>query len=92
MTTVRKLLDGTYQYWIELDEPSPAKDLTVTLRHTNGSRVRSWTSPANLSAQQVAWHVFDIDGKTGSVTSVDQVINSELPEVREPNTYVCPKV
>jgi hypothetical protein len=92
VTTVRRLIEGNYEYWIELDDPSPAGDLTVTLRAKNDRVVRSWISPANPSTtDQIGWHVFDLDGKTGSVRSINRVVQSELPEAHEPNDDVCPR-
>jgi hypothetical protein len=92
LTTVRKLLPGTYEYWIELNNSSPAGDLTVTLRRPNGSVVRSWSSPPNPSvADQIGWHVFDIGGKRGSIVSIDQTIAGDVPDgAHDPNTHVCP--
>ena len=91
ITTVRRLIAGKCEYWIELHEPSPAGDLTVTLRDKSGRVVRSWISPANPSPDdEIGWHVFDIDGSTGSIASVNQTVNSELPEAHTPNTDVCP--
>ncbi len=92
ITTVRKLIAGKYEYWIELDDPSPAGDLTVTLRRSNGSVVRSWSSPANPGNSQIGWHVFDLDGGSASMTSVDQTIAGDVPDgAHDPNTDVCPQ-
>ena len=53
--------------------------------------MREWPSPANASTQQIGWHVFDIDGTTGIVTSVDTVTDSYLPRsAHDPYTDVCP--
>ena len=63
----------------------------MTLRAKNGRVVRSWVSPANPSTtDQIGWHVFDFDGKTGSVRSINQVINNSVPQVHELHTDVCP--
>jgi hypothetical protein len=92
VTTVRQLIPGTYEYWIELDDLSPAGDLTVTLRNANGRILRTWTSPENPNVNtQVGWHVFDINGQTKLITSIDQVIDDGLPDgAHDPNTDVCP--
>lgn len=91
VTTVRRLLDGRYEYWIELDGLSPAADLAVTLRRSNGDVVRTWTSPENPSTDtQIGWHVFNINGSTGRVTSIDQVSADTPGNAHIPNTNVCP--
>jgi hypothetical protein len=91
VTTVRQVIPGTYEYWIELESQIPAGDLTVTLRRSNGSVVQSWSSPENASIDQRGWHVFDINGQTKSITSFDQLIDDDLPEgAHDPNTNVCP--
>jgi hypothetical protein len=93
VTTVRRLLDGTYEYWIGLDHLTLAGELTIVLRDSNGHVVRGWTNPANPSTQSgVSWHVFDIDGDDGRVTSIDEPIDGGPPQqVNEPSTEVCPK-
>jgi hypothetical protein len=90
--TVRKLLNGRYEYWVELDHPSPAEGVTVTLIDDGGSVVRSWSSPINLSLTlEIGWHVFDIDGATGQVTSVDETTNDTFPfGAPLPVADVCP--
>ncbi len=89
VTTVKRLLAGAYEYWIELAESSPPRELTVTLRNANGKVVRSWLSPANPSVQ-VGWHVFDIEGASKRITSIDLVIDSDLADgAHAPNTDVC---
>lgn len=91
VTTVAFLLEGTYEYWIELAEFVPAGDLTVTLRNANGNVVRSWSSPANPSSER-GWHVFDIQGQRKSVTSVNRLIDATLPfGAHAIATRVCPK-
>jgi hypothetical protein len=91
ITTIRQLLPGTYEYWILLYAPSPAGDLTVNLRNANGREMRSWTSPANSSLETVGWHVFDLDGATRNIASVNETIDDSLPfGAHDPNTDVCP--
>jgi len=96
ITTVRQLLNGRYEYWIELMTESPAGDVTVTLKNTSGAAVRSWSSPANTNLDggiELGWHVFDLDGATGNVTSVDETtdIDDYLPNSgHDPNDNVCP--
>jgi hypothetical protein len=95
MTTVRQLLDGTYEYWIRVGRDSPAGEVTVTLRDSNGSVVDTWSSPpAPEASREVAWHVFDVDGATGEVTSKDQAHDMAiggLPDAaHDPSTPVCP--
>lgn len=90
VTTVKKLLTGTYEYWIELAESAPPRELTVTLRNANGKAIRSWLSPANPSVQ-VGWKVFNIEGDSRRITSIDLLINSDLADgAYAPNTDVCP--
>lgn len=91
VTTVRKLLAGRYEYWIELYDTAPAGDVTVTLRDTGGTILHSWSSPANLSTTDaIGWHVFDLDGGTGIVASVDQPIDTLLPRgAHIPFSNVC---
>jgi hypothetical protein len=85
ITTIHDLLPGAYEYWIFLGV-APAGELTVTLTDQGGRAVRSWASPAVTSALEGFWHVFDVDGTPGRVTSVD------APPVRfrTPVTNVCP--
>lgn len=92
VTTVRRLIPGKYEYWIELDNPSPAGDLSVTLRRPSGSVIRGWTSPANPDvSKEKGWHVFDVNGSTRSVASINQLIDEELPDgAHNPSSNVCP--
>ena len=91
VTTVLQLLDGTYEYWIELKGQSNAGDLTVLLRGAGGAVVASWTSPANSGDPSLGWHVFNVDGATGVVTSIDVLGNNALPTVaHSDNLNVCP--
>jgi hypothetical protein len=91
VTTVRKLLAGAYEYWIELDEGAPAGELTINLKNTGGSVLASWSSPANPSVTiELGWHVFNIDGSTGIVTSVDQRIDDFVfSGAHDPSFNVC---
>jgi hypothetical protein len=86
ITTIYDLLPGSYEYWIASD-PAPAGELTITLTDRGGRVVRAWSSPEVTSALTGAWHVFDVDGATGRVSSVD------APPVRFPTqvTNVCPE-
>lgn len=91
ITTIYQLLAGKYEYWIELESTSAAGDLTITLRDNDGRTVRTWTNPAVPGADQVGWHVFDIDGTKGTISSIDQLISDSLPDgAHDPNTDVCP--
>jgi hypothetical protein len=93
IATFYALLQGTYEYWIELDDPTPAGEVTVNLVNSAGNVIRSWSSPeVPNNPNQVGWHVFDIDGSTGIVTSVDVVdLSGDMPNVaHSPNTDVCP--
>jgi hypothetical protein len=87
VTMVKKLLAGTYEHWIDL-EPAPAGDLTVTLRNANGKVVRSWDSPANPDSETAPWHVFDIQGPTKRITSIDELPGSYGHDGN--TTDVCP--
>lgn len=92
ITTVRRLLGGKYEYWIELLYSTPPADVEVILRNATGRVMRSWSSPANPNpGAELGWHVFDIDGSSRSITSVDVLIDSDLPNgAHSPNTNVCP--
>lgn len=98
VTTVYRLLPGTYEYWIELYTPTgatPAGELTIVLRDKGGRVVRRWANPAaDPSGPEAAWHVFDIDGSNGSVASINQLDlnNGNLPAGAHPDgTDVCPR-
>jgi hypothetical protein len=91
ITTLTRLLAGMYEYWIELDHPAPAGDLTVDVRTANGRVLRSWSSPANPAFPQKGWHVFDIQGSARSLASVDQLTTEDLPgAAHAANEDVCP--
>lgn len=95
ITTVRRLLAGAYEYWIELDFPSPTGDVEVILRNANGRVMGSWSSPKNVLDKRIGWHVFDltIAGATRSITAVDEVTASALPfSAHSPATNACPWV
>ncbi len=92
VTTVASLLNGRYEYWIELAGSAPAGDLTVELRNRNGQVVRSWISPANSTSSDFGWHVFDIQGSTRSITSIDSPglpIGSLPKAAHDPASNVC---
>jgi hypothetical protein len=91
VTTVRKRLKGTYEFWFYLIYPSAAKAVTVTLRNGQGQDVRTWSSPANVTGGGYrGWHVCDIDGATGSVKSIDELIQTGLPiGAHSPYIDVC---
>lgn len=92
VTTVRRLIAGRYEYWIDVFGPAPAGDLTVTLRHQSGRVIRSWSSPPNPNvAQDIGWHVFDLDGAKGSIRSIEETVATNLPiGAHNPSTDVCP--
>jgi hypothetical protein len=91
ITTIAFLLDGTYEYWIKLEESTAAGDLTVILRSASGRVLRIWSSPENAIPDDRGWHVFNIQGRTRSITSIDEVINGKPPgSVHDPYTDVCP--
>jgi hypothetical protein len=91
VTTIAFLLDGTYEYWIKLEESTAAGDLTVILRNASGRVLRIWSSPENAVPDDRGWHVFNIQGQTKSITSIDDVINGKPPgSVHDPYTDVCP--
>jgi hypothetical protein len=96
ITTVRTLLAGTYEYWIEVDFESPAGDITVNLKNIGGTVVRSWRSPPNPdrdldgTSAQMGWHVFNFEGGTGAVTSVNETIDGHPVRAHNPSTEVCP--
>jgi hypothetical protein len=80
VTTVAFLLNGKYEYWMNLDYPAPAGDLTVALRNQNGNVIRSWKSPANPGQPKRGWHVFDIQGERKSITSINQMVTGTVPQ------------
>lgn len=89
--TVVMLLDGTYEFWVELDGPSSIGELTVTLRNGDGRVVRAWSSPANTSTSlQKGWHVFDIEGSGRSITAVDTLIDRIFSGPHAQVTNACP--
>lgn len=92
VTTIRRLLPGPYAYWMEACTDAPPGDLQVTPRDKNGRKLRTWTGPTTGSIDAVTWHVFDLDGSTGRVSSVDELGNlSFLPNAaHDPATFVCP--
>jgi hypothetical protein len=95
ITTVNQLLAGTYEYWLALYFLAPDSDVTVRLRDADDQVVASWSSPENPTDQvRIGWHVFDIDGVTGTVTSIDRRNDPALPGppegVHDPNSDVCP--
>ncbi|MGH2616737.1 MAG: hypothetical protein ACRDJC_16000 [Thermomicrobiales bacterium] len=91
ITTVAQLLAGTYEYWILLYPQSPDGDLTIDLRNATGRIMRSWISPPNLSLDTIGWHIFDIDGSTRDITSIDALIDDTLPNgAHDPNRDACP--
>ena len=90
VTTVHTLLSGAYEYWIQLNPETDEGELTITLRDKGGRVVQEWEAPANPSDDNVGWHVFDIDGKRGAITSVDDLSDQSLPKAaRDPYTFVC---
>lgn len=95
VTTIRQFLAGVYEYWIKLAYQSAAGDVTVLLRNADGKVLRQWASPANPSGgNPLGWHVFDIDGATRQITSVDQVASEAGPlpaRAHESSRNVCPR-
>jgi hypothetical protein len=62
------------------------------VKDKNGRIVRQFENPATGNSEE-GWHVFDIDGKTGAITSIDELIGGGVPEgAHDPSTEVCPKV
>lgn len=86
VTTIFELLPGNYEYWIS-SQLAPAGELTIDLTDRDGRVVRSWSNPAVTSALINNWHVFDLDGTTGRVTSVD----APPATFPLPVTNVCPE-
>ena len=90
IATIFKLLPGTYEYWHELDPDALAGEVTIVLKDNGGRVIRQWVNLADGDPTD-AWHVFDIDGKTGLITSFDEQLDGGVPEAaHEPNTEVCP--
>jgi hypothetical protein len=93
ITTVRRLLSGKYEVWMELANGSAQGDLEVIVRNANGRVIRSWSSPGNPEPQiDLGWHVFDINGATHSIASVDKRVNAEFPWNHTETTNACPVV
>jgi hypothetical protein len=89
IATVFQLLPGTYEYFNELDV-ALAGELTIVLKDNGGRIMREWTNPANADNDR-GWHVFDIDGATGRITSIDELIDGGVPQgAHDPSTEVCP--
>jgi hypothetical protein len=89
ITTVHKLLAGRYEFWIQVRDDTPAGEIEITLRDTGGRVVETWTNP-DVSGDERGWHVFDIDGKRGSITTIDALADQTLPRAaRDPYTFVC---
>ena len=89
VTTISHLLPGKYEYWMGLDLEAAAGAVSVVLKDDSGRVVRQWASPARTQTGQ-SWHVFDIDGRHGRVTSIDEQIDGGPPQqVNEPSTNVC---
>ena len=86
VTTIFEIMPGSYEYWIAAT-PAPAGELTIALTNGDGRLVRTWSNPAVTSALSGFWHVFDLDGATGRVTSVDAPPAPFPPTV----TNVCPE-
>jgi hypothetical protein len=61
VTTVYDRLPGAYEYWIGLDSPAPAGELTIVLSDRSDRVVRAWANPASTTMGFVGWHVFDVD-------------------------------
>jgi len=60
------------------------------LKDNGGRVVRQWLNPANPGSEN-GWHVFDIDGTTGLITSIDELIDDGVPQgAHDPATDVCP--
>jgi hypothetical protein len=90
VTTVHKLLAGTYEYWLQLHEGTLAGEVSVVLRDKGGRVVQQFESPANSADQERGWHVFDVDGKRGSVIAIDELADKNLPRAaHDPITFVC---
>lgn len=96
VTTIYRLLAGTYEYWIELDsQPDvPDGEMAVVLKNRSGRVVRQWARRADPAVNKLGWHVFDVDGRDGRVTTVDAVLTQAplyLPKgAHDPYTLVCP--
>ena len=89
VTTITLLLNGTYEYWMELAGASPAE-----IYGDAAQRERPCPAlldqPGASTADQRGWHVFNIQGSTGSIISFDDLINDDLPTgAHDPNTDVC---
>jgi hypothetical protein len=89
VTTVHQQLNGTYEYWSEVETTSAAGELTVTLRDSGGNVLATWSSPANPSPyDKIGWHVFDV--VDGVVVPSGVTTSFALPEsAHNPTTYRC---
>ena len=90
VTTILRLLPGTYEYWLELARGAPAGDIVVTVRD-RGRLVLTIASPANPRGEEnvSSWHVFDVGGSSGAVTEIDEVVADNLPRAAHvPNTFI----
>jgi hypothetical protein len=81
--TVKTLIDGVYEYHLQLDSQTPANDATVRLIK-NGKVLHSWSNPA--SPQEDHWRVFSLTAQKGR--AVLQPIGDVIPQP-QPITRLC---
>jgi hypothetical protein len=84
ITTIKKLVDGRYEYHLQLDAQSPANDVTVRLMK-KGKALQIWRNPA--SPQEDHWRVFSLTVQNGRarLETIDDIVDQPFPL-----TDVCP--
>jgi hypothetical protein len=92
--TIQQWLAGTYELWVRVHGPAEAGDVTVRLRNADGKLIRTWFSPPNPPGGNtlLSWHVFDLDGITHSVTSIDAALDDDgdFDGIHPDPTFICP--
>jgi hypothetical protein len=82
--TIKKLVDGRYEFHVQLDVQTPANDVEVRLVK-KGKVLQVWRNPA--SPEEDHWRVFSLtvkDGR-GMLETIDDLVDQPIPL-----TDVCP--
>jgi hypothetical protein len=90
-TTVRHLLPGRYEYIVSLEsQATNANEVLVLLRDASGVVVQWWGNPTKAQNGPGVWHVFDLEGATGRVVTINQSRVVLFDAAHLPETDVCP--
>lgn len=78
VTTIKELVDGRYEYHLQLHGPSPADDVEVRLVQ-KGKVVQSWRNPA--SPLEDHWRVFSLTvaGKRVTLETLGDIVKQPFP-------------